>query len=68
MPKSWVGVHASQDQFEKFKGKIRKNYIIKVKGKLDERNGERQVIASEVTLPRIPGFEKPKQIYDKNVG
>jgi DNA polymerase-3 subunit alpha len=56
------------DQFEKFKEKIRKNYIIKVKGKLDERNGERQVIASEVTLPRIPGFEKPKQIYDENVG
>lgn len=53
------------NQFDKFRTKIRKNYIIKVKGRLDERNGEKQIIASEITLPRIPGFEKPNLIYDE---
>lgn len=53
------------DQYDKYKEKIHKNYIIKVKGRLDERNGEKQVIASEVTLPRIPGFERSKITYDE---
>jgi DNA polymerase-3 subunit alpha len=52
-------------EYTKFHEKIKKNNIIKVKGRLDERNGERQVVASEVVLPRIPGMEKTKQVYDE---
>lgn len=45
------------DEFEKFRDKIRKNNIIKVTGKFGERDGEPQVIASNVTLPRIKGLQ-----------
>jgi DNA polymerase III alpha subunit len=41
------------DEHEKFHEKIRKNNIIKVTGKLGERNGEVQVVANGVTIPRI---------------
>jgi DNA polymerase-3 subunit alpha len=48
------------DQFDKFHEKIRKNNVIKVRGRLDERNGESQVIASEVTIPKVPELVEEK--------
>jgi OB-fold nucleic acid binding domain. len=55
------------DQHDEFSSKIRKNSIIKVRGTLDYRNdGTWQVIADEVTNPRIKGFDAPGGTCNEN--